>query len=100
MYIGEWRGEPCGLFEILSACNLHLTFYMEFLRWHQKKSCKDGQQWLSWDAQTKKEAVARRCSVISIEISQNSQENTYVRVSFNKVAGLTPATLLKKETLT
>ena len=31
-----------------------------------------------------------------LEISQNSQENTCVRVFFNKVAGLTPATLLKK----
>ena len=31
-----------------------------------------------------------------LEISQNSQENTCVRVSFNKVAGLRPATLLKK----
>ena len=32
-----------------------------------------------------------------VRISQNSQENTCARVSFlNKVAGLTPATLLKK----
>ena len=32
-----------------------------------------------------------------LEILQNSQENTYARVSsFNKVAGLRPAALLKK----
>ena len=31
-----------------------------------------------------------------LRISQNSQENTCVKVSFNKVAGLRPATLLKK----
>ena len=44
------------------------------------------------------EAVVRRCSVneVLLEISQNSQENTCVRDFFNKVAGLTPATLLKK----
>ena len=34
------------------------------------------------------------------EISQNSQENTCARISFfNKVAGLSSATLFKKETL-
>ena len=45
------------------------------------------------------EAVVWRCSVekVFLEISQNSQENTCARVSFfNKVAGLRPATLLKK----
>ena len=44
------------------------------------------------------EAVARWCSVkkVFLEISQNLQENTCVRVFFNKVAGLRPATLLKK----
>ena len=44
------------------------------------------------------EAVVRRCSVneVFLEISQNSQENTCARVFFNKVAGLTPATLFKK----
>ena len=31
-----------------------------------------------------------------LTISQNLQENTCVRVFFNKVAGLRPATLLKK----
>ena len=45
-----------------------------------------------------KEAVVRRCSVkkVFLQVSQNSQENTCARVSFNKVAGLSPATLLKK----
>ena len=45
------------------------------------------------------EAVVQRCSVkmVFLEISQNSQENTCARVSFfKKVAGLRPATLLKK----
>ena len=45
------------------------------------------------------EAVVRRCSVkkMSLEIFQDSQENTCARVSFfNKVACLSPATLLKK----
>ena len=31
-----------------------------------------------------------------LKISQNSQENTYTRVFFNKVAGLRPVTLLKQ----
>ena len=45
------------------------------------------------------EAVARRCSVkkVFLEISQNSQENTCVRVFFSNVPGLRPATLLKKK---
>ena len=34
-----------------------------------------------------------------LEIPQNPQENTCARSFFNKVAGLRPATLLKKETL-
>ena len=42
----------------------------------------------------------RRCSLRKggvLEISQNSQENTYARASFfNKVGGLTPANLFKK----
>ena len=44
------------------------------------------------------EAVGQRCSVkkVLLEISKNSQENTCARVFFNKVAGLRPATLLKK----
>ena len=45
------------------------------------------------------DAVAQRCSVkkVLLQISKNSQENTCARVSsFNKVAGLMPATLLKK----
>ena len=45
------------------------------------------------------EAVVRRCSVkkMLLEIFQDSQENTCARDSFfNKVAGLSPATLLKK----
>ena len=48
------------------------------------------------------EAVARRCSVkkVFLKITQNSKENTCVRVFFfDKVASLRPATLLKKETL-
>ena len=38
------------------------------------------------------EAVAQRCSVkkVFLEIWQNSQENTCVRVFFNKVAGPRP----------
>ena len=46
-----------------------------------------------------KEAVLQKCSVkkVFLEISEHSQENTCARVSFfNKVAGLKPATLLKK----
>ena len=44
------------------------------------------------------EAVVRRYSVekVFLEISQNSQENTSASLFFNKVAGLRPATLLKK----
>ena len=45
------------------------------------------------------EEDVQRCSVkeVFLEISQNSQENTYARVSFfNKVAGLRSTTLLKK----
>ena len=34
-----------------------------------------------------------------LEISQNSQENNCARVFFNKVTGLKPATLTKKEIL-
>ena len=36
---------------------------------------------------------------VLLEILQNSQENTFAKVSFNKVAGLRPATLLKKRLL-
>ena len=45
------------------------------------------------------EAVSRRCSVkkMFLEISQNSQENTCVRASFFQVAGLRPATFLKRD---
>ena len=45
-----------------------------------------------------KEALVQKCSVkkVFLEISQNSQENTCAGVFFNKVAGLRPATLLKK----
>ena len=45
------------------------------------------------------EAVVQRCSLekVFLEISQDSQDNTCARVSFfAKVAGLRPATLLKK----
>ena len=44
------------------------------------------------------EAVVRRCSVkkVFLEISQNSQENTCVRVSFLIKLQAAPATLLKK----
>ena len=45
------------------------------------------------------EAVAQKCSgkKVFLKFLQNSQENTYVEVSLlNKVAGLMPATLLKK----
>ena len=40
----------------------------------------------------------QRCSVkkVFLGIPQNSQENTYVSLFFNKVPGLRPATLLKK----
>ena len=49
------------------------------------------------------EAVVQRCSVkkVFLKISQNSEENTYVGVSFfNKLASLRPATLFKTETPT
>ena len=40
------------------------------------------------------------CKKVFLEILQNSQENTFERASFfNKVAGLSPATLFKKGTL-
>ena len=45
------------------------------------------------------EAVVQRCSLkkVFLEILQNSQESTCVRVSFfNKIAGLRADTLLKK----
>ena len=44
------------------------------------------------------EAVVWRCSVkkLFLKISQNSQENTCARVSFNEVASLRPATSLKE----
>ena len=44
------------------------------------------------------EEVVQRCSVnkVLLEISQNSQENTRVRVSFFKELQAMPATLLKK----
>ena len=47
---------------------------------------------------TKCRSSHRRCSVkkVFLEISQNSQENTCARDSFNKVVGLRPAILLKK----
>ena len=40
----------------------------------------------------------QRCSVkkVFLEISQNSQENTYAKVFLNKVPGFRIATLLKK----
>ena len=43
----------------------------------------------------------RKCSVktVFLEISQDSQENTCRRVSFNKVAGLRSVTVLKEETM-
>ena len=50
----------------------------------------------------KAETVVQRCSVkkVFVKISQNSQENTCARVSYlmklQAVAGLRPATLLKK----
>ena len=44
------------------------------------------------------EAVAQTCSVkkLFLEISQNSQENTFARVSFLIKLQAPPATLLKK----
>ena len=47
------------------------------------------------------EAVAQRCSIkkLFLKISQYSQESTYARASFDKVAGLRPGTLFKKKTL-
>ena len=45
------------------------------------------------------EAVSRKCAVkmVFLKISQNSQENACVRISFfNNFTGLRPATLLKK----
>ena len=45
-----------------------------------------------------REAGVQMCSVkkVFLEISQNSRENACARACFNKVAGLRPATLLKK----
>ena len=40
------------------------------------------------------------CKNAILNIAQNSQENTCAGVLFNKVAGLQPASLLKKETAT
>ena len=51
------------------------------------------------DAYSFTQAVAQRWSVknVFLEISQNSQESACARVFFfNKVAGLSPATLSKK----
>ena len=44
------------------------------------------------------EAVVRRCSVkkVSLKVLQNSQEDTYLK----KVFGMTPATLLKRDSST
>ena len=44
------------------------------------------------------EAVTQRCSVkkVSLEILQNSQENTCASLFLNKIASLRPATLLEK----
>ena len=49
-----------------------------------------------WSISMISEAVVQMCSVkkVFLEISQNSLENTCVRVFFNKFAGLQPATLL------
>ena len=62
---------------------------------------KRGNRWkqlytMNWTT-TNAETVSQRCSVkeVFLEISQNSQENTCVRVSF-LVKSLRPATLLKK----
>ena len=49
------------------------------------------------------EAAVRRCSskhVLFLKLSQYSQGNTCVGVSFNKVAGLIPVTLLKRDSNT
>ena len=64
-----------------------------FLNNHQNN--KDFTKFLQFRA--KFHAVAQRCSVkkVVLEIPQNSQKNTCARAS-NKVAGLRPATLLKK----
>ena len=45
----------------------------------------------------KPEARSQRCSVkkVFLKNSQHSQENTFARVLFRKVAGLRPVTLLK-----
>ena len=45
--------------------------------------------------------VQKKSSVnkVSLEISKNSQENTCASLFFNKVAGIRPATLSKKEPL-
>ena len=68
------------------------------------KSC-DLKLWQNFDfsfqGYTESKTVVRRCSVkrVFCEISQNSQENTCARDSFNNVADLRPATLLKKESV-
>ena len=50
------------------------------------------------DAYSFPQAVAQRWSVknVFLEISQNSQESACASLFFNKVAGLSPATLSKK----
>ena len=67
---------------------------------HNQETCsKFETESESSDSQSLAEAVIRRYSLkkVFFKISRNSQENTCARVSFfNKVAGLRPATLLKK----
>ena len=45
------------------------------------------------------EAVVQSCSIKKafLKIPQNSRENACVRVFLNKIAGLKPVTLLKKD---
>ena len=57
---------------------------------------------MSHDLFPKAEAVGQKCSVkkVFLEVSPNSQKKHLCQsLFFNKVAGLRPATLFKKETL-
>ena len=67
--------------EIFFEVNIHRVFEDSFLFWYNREFCF---QWLYFANLLLTEAVAKRCSVkkVLLEISQNSQENSFVRISF------------------
>ena len=67
--------------EMFFEVNIHRVFEDSFLFWYNREFCF---QWLYFANLLLTEAVAKRCSVkkVLLEISQNSQENSFVRVSF------------------